>query len=108
MADEHRPTKMAEEIKNHAADFFAREANRNSLITITRTELSTNMKRITVFFSVLPASEELRAFIFIKRKRDDFIIYLRRHSRIGMLPTLDFQIDIGEKNRQRIDDLTRQ
>lgn len=107
MADEHRSTKIAGEIQHHAADFFAREANRNSIITITRAELSGNQKTITVFFSVMPEAEEIRALTFMKRKRNDFIIYLRRHSRVGILPKLDFAIDLGEKNRQRIDDLTR-
>jgi ribosome-binding factor A len=107
MSDEHRPTKIAEEIQHHAADFFAREANRNSLITITRAELSANQKNITVFFSVMPESEEQRALTFMRRKRNDFIIYLRRHTKIGILPKLEFEIDLGEKNRQRIDDLTR-
>ena len=107
MSDANRPAKLTEEIQHHAADFFAREANRNSIITITRAELSGNQKNITVFFSVMPEAEEVRAFTFMKRKRNDFIIYLRRHSRVGMLPKLDFAIDMGEKNRQRIDDLTR-
>ena len=107
MSDANRPAKLTEEIQHHAADFFAREANRNSIITITRAELSGNQKNITVFFSVMPEAEEVRALTFMKRKRNDFIIYLRRHSRVGMLPKLDFAIDMGEKNRQRIDDLTR-
>jgi ribosome-binding factor A len=107
MSDEHRPTKISEEIQHHAADFFSREANRNTLITITRAELSPSQKQITVYFSVIPTSEERRALAFMQRKRNDFIIYLRRHTRIGILPKLEFEIDLGEKNRQRIDDLTR-
>jgi ribosome-binding factor A len=107
MSDEHRPTKISEEIQHHAADFFSREANRNTLITITRTDLAPNQKAIIVYFSVMPASEEQRALTFMQRKRNDFIIYLRRHTKIGILPKVEFEIDFGEKNRQRIDDLTR-
>ncbi len=107
MGDEHRSIKIAEEIQHQAADFFAHEANRNTLITITRTQLSPNQRDITIYFSVLPAAEEQRAHSFIERKRNDFIIYLRRHTKIGILPKVSFEIDFGEKNRQRIDDLTR-
>ena len=106
MAD-HREVKIAEEIAHVAADFFAHESNRESLITITRAMIAPNLKQVTIFFTVLPETQEQKALAFAKRLRSDFRIYLHRHSRIGMLPIVDFEIDLGEKNRQRIDDLTR-
>ncbi|MDP3646000.1 MAG: ribosome-binding factor A [bacterium] len=107
MDDAHRSTKISEEIQRHAADFLARVSNRTSLITVTSAELSVNQKQATIYFTVLPESEEAPALAFTKRKRNDFRIYIRRHSKIGPLPIIDFEIDVGEKNRQRIDDLTR-
>ena len=102
-----RETQISEEIQHAAADFLARESNRESLITVTRVELSPDLKKATIFFSVMPESYEKHALDFTKRMRSDFKKYLYDHSRIGVRPLIDFEIDYGEKNRQRIDDLTR-
>jgi ribosome-binding factor A len=105
--DAHKPVQISGEIARHAADFLSRESSRTSLITVTRAELSPDLKKATIYFTVLPQTEEGRALAFVQRQRNDFRIYLRRHTRLGMLPQIDFEIDLGEKNRQRIDDLTR-
>ncbi len=102
-----RETQVAETIAHAAAEFFARESNRNSLITVTRAELSPDMKRALIFFSVLPESEQEAALAFAKRQRSEFRSFLHERSRIGVRPIIDFEIDYGEKNRQRIDELTR-
>jgi ribosome-binding factor A len=104
---DHRETKILEEIAHVAADFLARESNRKSLITVTRAELSPDMKRAIIYISVMPREAEEQALNFTKRMRSDFRKYLYDHTRIGLRPTVDFLIDDGEKNRQRIDDLTR-
>jgi ribosome-binding factor A len=102
-----RPTQVAESIAHHAADFFARAANRASLITVTHADISPNFKNITIFLSVLPEAQESPALAFAKRERSAFRDYLKEHSALHPVPTVDFEIDIGEKNRQRVDELTR-
>lgn len=102
-----RHTKVAEEICHLAADFFARESNAQSLITVTRADLSEDMRSICIYLSVLPEKLESSALTFAKRNRTDFREYLKKHSAFQRIPTVDFEIDYGEKNRQRIDDLTR-
>ena len=56
---------------------------------------------------VLPEKLENVALNFAKRVRTDFREYLKEHSVLRYLPTVDFALDLGEKNRQRIDELTR-
>ena len=102
-----REIRLAEELAHLAADFFARESNAQSLITVTRAEISPNLKNVTVFLSVLPEEKESSAIAFAKRVRTDFREYVKKHSALGHAPTMDFELDYGEKNRQRIDDLTR-
>ena len=102
-----RETQVAEEIAHVAADFFSRESNRESLITVTRTILTPDMKHATIFFSVLPESQQESALNFAKRQRSEFRKYLYDNTRMGLRPIVDFEIDYGEKNRQRIDELTR-
>lgn len=102
-----RQVKVTEEIAHLAADFLARESNTQSLITVTRAEMSEDLKNICIYFSVLPENLEQSALAFAKRNRTDFREYLKKHSAFQHIPTVDFEIDYGEKNRQRIDDLTR-
>ncbi len=96
-----------EELMHLAGQFLAREAGPQSLITVTRAEISEDLKYITIFISVLPESEERKALEFCKRERSAFREYVRQKSALHFPPSIDFELDIGEKNRQRIDELTR-
>lgn len=102
-----RHTQFSETIAHAAADFIARESNRQSLVTVTHAEVSPDLKEVTIFLSVLPESAEETVLNFAKRNRTDFRTYLKEKTRLHPLPYVDFEIDLGEKNRQRIDDLTR-
>ncbi|OGG71146.1 hypothetical protein A3F27_01930 [Candidatus Kaiserbacteria bacterium RIFCSPHIGHO2_12_FULL_53_13] len=102
-----RQTQIGEAIAHLAGEFFARESNRQSLITVTRADVSPDIKNVTVYFSVLPEKFEDAALNFAKRVRSDFREYLKEYSVLRYLPTVDFALDLGEKNRQRIDELTR-
>ena len=103
-----RQVQVAEAIAHMAGEYFARESNRQSLITITRADVSPDLKNATIFFSVLPEKFEESALNFAKRARSDFRTFLKEKLRMKFLPDIDFALDLGEKNRQRIDDLTRQ
>ena len=102
-----RQTQLAQLVAERAADFFARESNYLSLITVTRADVSDDLKNVTIFLSVLPETAEASALDFAKRSRSEFRHFLTEKTRLPRVPTIDFEIDYGEKNRQRIDDLTR-
>jgi len=102
-----RQTQVSEVIMHLAADFFARESNRESLITVTRADISPDLKNVKVYFSVLPETMEQSALRFAKRVRTDFREYLKDKSVLKFLPTVDFAIDYGEKNRQQVDEALR-
>lgn len=103
-----RQIQVSETLAHLAADYFARESNRESLITITRADVSPDLKNITIFFSVLPETYEENVLHFARRSRTDFRDFIKKRTAMKFLPNVDFEIDYGEKNRQRIDDLTRQ
>lgn len=102
-----RQAQVAETIAHRAADYFARESNRQSLVTITRADVSPDLKNVLIFLSVMPTSAEEGVLHFAKRSRSEFRDYLKKHATLKFLPNIDFEIDYGEKNRQRVDDLTR-
>lgn len=102
-----RQTQVEEALAHLAGDFLARESNVQALITVTHAEITPNFKEVAVFFSVLPQTSEKAALAFAKRSRSDFREYIKHHTLLHPIPVVDFEIDFGEKNRQRIDELTR-
>jgi len=86
-----------------AADFLGRESNRNSLITVTRTDVSADLGRALVYLTVLPPEAEEQALEFAKRRRADFRNFVKKNTRMRAVPRFDFEIDGGEKNRQHLD-----
>lgn len=99
---------MTRLIKELAANFLEREATNVSLITVTGCEISPDLKKATIYFTVLPENKERAALDFTKRMRGDFRDYLKKNLEMRSIPFIDFEIDKGEKNRQRIDELLRQ
>ena len=103
-----RNEKVANQIKELAALFLGRENNRTSLITVTGANTSPDLKRATIYITVLPNSKEKTALEFVKRKRKDLRDYLKKNMAIKIIPFMDVAIDLGEKNRQKIDELLRE
>ncbi len=98
--------RTGEIIHRLAAEFVRDEASGASLLTITRVELSPTGKEAKIYFTTLPESEENTALKFLIRKTPGFKKYIRDESRIGLVPHIDFKIDYGERNRQRLDELS--
>ncbi len=98
--------RTAEILHHLAAEFVRKESTSASLITITRVELSPSGKIANIFFTTLPDSQQETAEKFLARKTPEFKSYVREHSKIGIIPRLDFKIDFGERNRQRLDELS--
>lgn len=103
-----RQDKMREFLRGVAAQFFAREAGPRSLITVTDATISPDFKRATIYITTFPTSEEERAIDFAKRKRTELREYIAEHARLRALPVLEVKLDLGERNRQRIDELSQE
>ncbi|MEI7765734.1 MAG: ribosome-binding factor A [bacterium] len=102
-----RNIKVANQIKQLTAEYLGRENNRTSLITVISCNTSPDLKKATVFITVLPNSKEHDALDFAKRKRAEIRGYLKKKMNVKVIPFLDIRIDEGEKNRQKIDELLR-
>ena len=101
-----RDDKAAELLTQLAGQYIAREANRNTLITPTRTDIGRDRRNATIFVSVFPTEESDRALTFLIRHKDLFREYLKSASRLSRLPYIKFELDYGERNRQRLDELS--
>lgn len=98
--------KLREAIRENIAEFISNESNRTSLITVTRVQLSGNVEKAIIYFSILPSDKEKEALNFLKRQRGEMREYLHKKIKGGRIPFLDVEVDLGEKNRQRIDELS--
>ena len=103
---EFKEQKTAEEIQKLAGKFIEVESNRDSLITVTSVNLTKDFKKAIIFVTVFPEGDEEKALHFLKRQRSEFRQFVKKNSRIGRIPFFDFDIDKGEKSRQRIEELS--
>ena len=92
-------------IKDLAGKFLQVNSNGTSLITVTDVTITKDGKYANIFFTVLPDEKTEEALNFTKRNRTEFSNFVKENSRIGFLPRFDFLVDLGEKHRQKIDEL---
>ena len=53
-----RQAKIANLLKEHVATFVLHEANTDPMITVTRVDISPDLKRAIVFFTTIPDGRE--------------------------------------------------
>lgn len=105
MTKTNKDEKVATLLMHLAAEYFSREGNRENLITFTHAEMLDRGRRSNIYFTVLPSDQEESALQFVRRKRNDFRLFVMQKNLFGFMPQINFAIDDGEKNRQRIDEL---
>lgn len=104
---EHRAEKISHVLKEIIGTFIEENSNRQSMITVTNSHLTSDFKKVTLFVTVFPEQSENAALDFLKRQRSEAREYLKKHSRLARIPFIDFEIDKGEKARQRIDEISK-
>lgn len=103
---DNRHERLEGALRDVAAEFLAREAGRNSLITVTRAMLSEDNKRATIYITVLPDSAQENALSFANRNIDEVKKFFKERVRGALPPHITFAVDMGEKNRQRLDEIS--
>ncbi len=99
--------KIREAIRHAAAEFLERESNRTALITVTGVALKARGRSAVILFTVLPEEMEQGALAFLKRQRGALRGYIAKRVRMQRLPLIDCALDVGEKNRQKLDELSQ-
>jgi len=106
MTTTFRDEKLKDQIKKWAADFLQKESSGASLITVTDVKMTNEAKEATILFTVLPDEKQEMALEFARRQLSDFREFINKRIKTGRLPYFHFDIDRGEKHRQRIDEIT--
>jgi len=108
MASQKRQERFVEEVSHLAAEFIERESDGRTLLTVTRSEISPDLKYIVIFFSIFPIEKKKGAVGFLARRAREFPDYLAKHGRFGRLPQVRFVFDMAEVKRQHLDKIFRQ
>ena len=87
-----RNEKVANRIKEFAAEFLGRENNRASLITVTSCHVSPDLRRATVFITVYPIEVEEKALAEAKFLRSELRGFLDARLRGHSLTHVDFAL----------------
>ncbi len=103
-----RQEKVANFIREEFASFLSKTDSHTSLITVTHATVSPDLKRGTIWITVLPDTKAESALNFIKRNLGDFRKSLKENMAVKNVPFLEVALDLGEKNRQKIDELLRE
>lgn len=104
---DHRNESAKEIVRSAIASFIERESNRQSMITVTNIIATQDFKNVTIFVTVFPEHAEDAALDFLRRQRSEARAHLKKTTRLGRIPFIDFVLDTGEKARQHIDDISR-
>jgi ribosome-binding factor A len=103
-----RQLKVEQQVLGIVQDFFQRESSGLSMITVTRTDITRDMRHGTIFITVLPEDKEEAAINFAKRMRSDLRHYVMKRLPVKVIPFFEVEIDYGEKNRVHIDKLLKE
>lgn len=101
----HRPEKVAGRLQEIISSFLNKEAGTQSIITVTRCAINRDLRKVVVFLSVFPENFEAEALSFAQRRRRELRSLIAKELPMKNIPLVEFEIDIGEKNRQEIDQL---
>ena len=102
-----RQLQVEQQVLGITQDFFQRESSGASMITVTRTDISRDMKHGTIFITVLPENKEDAAINFAKRMRSELRHFVMKRLPVKVIPFFEVEIDYGEKNRLHVDELLR-
>lgn len=101
-----RQNKVNQSLTQIISDFINQNSNRQSLITVTRCDVAPNLSSAIAYISILPDEKEGPGLDFLKRKERDLFEFAKKKSELRKIPKISFAVDHGEKNRQRINQLS--
>lgn len=108
MSTTDRHIQVAKLVKEQAAKFIAAEANTDPMITVTRADISPDYRNATIYITTIPEGREPDALIFLKRYGREMRRFVMKQTNLKIIPHLNFDLDVGERHRQHIDEIVRE
>lgn len=101
----HRQDKVSGRLQEIISKFLNEQAGIQSVITVTHCDVSRDLKKVTAYISVFPETQEEGALNFAKRQRQAIREVIAKEMPMKNIPFVEIEIDEGEKNRQRVEQL---
>ena len=110
MAEKVRPERVAEEFREVLAEEIPRLKDpRIGFVTVTRVDVSPDLRRATVFYTVLGENRDHRATrAGLQSARTHLRSELGHQVRLKFTPELDFEEDVGLAQVERVTELLKQ
>lgn len=102
-----RTDKVEKMIMKIASQFIENESNKSSLVTVSRVNITSDLKEAKIFISVLPETKENEVIEFLKRNLGELRNYFKEKTIIKTLPFFSIEIDQALKLERKIDDAMR-
>ncbi|MEW5908110.1 MAG: ribosome-binding factor A [Patescibacteria group bacterium] len=103
-----RQEKVSSVLKNIIASFLQSDPFYGIIISVTRIEISGDLKKAKVFISIFPSEKEKEILDSLHKKRNDLREFIKSRLKMKFLPHLEIEIDKGEKARQKIDKILKE
>ena len=84
---------------------FLQEEIEHGLVTITSCTVMPNLRSARASLAVYPEKMEEKVLALVEEKQRDLRDFLKKNTRIKIIPIIIFSIDRGEQYRQKITDL---
>jgi len=110
VAEKVRPERVAEEFREVLAEEIPRLKDpRIGFVTVTRVDVSPDLRRATVFYTVLGENRDHRATrAGLQSARTHLRSELGHQVRLKFTPELDFEEDVGLAQVERVTELLKQ
>jgi ribosome-binding factor A len=110
VAEKVRPERVAEEFREVLAEEIPRLKDpRIGFVTVTRVDVSPDLRRATVFYTVLGENRDHRATrAGLQSARTHLRAELGHQVRLKFTPELDFEEDVGLAQVERVTELLKQ
>lgn len=102
-----RQEKINSELSKLIAKFIENQIDKNILVTVTHCLVSEDLKSANFYISIFPETKENSILEELNNQKKHLFSYLNKKMIVRNIPEINFKIDKGEKNRQRIDQLLK-
>ena len=100
-----RINKVNSLLRNLVSSFVGREFKSGTIITVTHVETSRDLRNAKVFVSIFPDSKSDDTLKLLEKKSRDLKKYVQPLLKMKFLPEFEFELDYGEKNRQKLEEI---
>ncbi len=93
-------------VQHSVGAFLSTLQEPGTLITVTDIKTRDREKSATIFVTIYPESKETETLQRLIRELRNLREYVKTHEKLLNIPFFDYKIDKGEKNRQRIEEIS--